>query len=180
MAEARETRETSGKLGGSARETRGSIEDCPALAGPAYAGYRACVASASDYSEAVAGFLKRRTPHESAAWLRTSLGASRAIFQPWNMEIVFLVAIRGTARFNELHKELGLSSRTLSNKLRGLVREGVLERIVHAEKSPVRIDYRLTRHGAGIAALMAPVFTRLNLEALRRAGRAVPGGARTG
>lgn len=145
--------------------------DCPALAGPALQKYRTCVSAASDYGEAVAAFLRQRTPAESAAWLRTSLVAGRDVFRPWNMEIVFYVAVRGTARFNEIHKELGLSTRTLSNKLRGLVKAGLLERVVHAEATPVRIDYRMTRHGAGVAALMTPVFTRLNVDAQRRAGR---------
>lgn len=142
--------------------------DCPVLDGSARDEYHAAVQAASGFSVACLGFLEGRTPEEKAAWIRTSVAAGRELFQPWSLEILYVVAVLGTARFSELLGLLGLSSRTLSDKLKALQGGGFVERRVLPEQ-PVRIEYALTRHGRATAALASPLFARLNLEALRRA-----------
>lgn len=53
----------------------------------------------------------------------------------------------GTRRFGELRSVLvGVSSKTLTDRLRDLERQGVLERTVYAEVPP-RVEYKLTKRG---------------------------------
>ena len=92
-----------------------------------------------------------------------SVEAGRVLFQPWSMEILFVLAVGNKeARFGELQKMLGgISSRTLSDKLQNLRDEGLVERQVFDEQ-PVRIEYRLTKEGKMTAALATPLFAHLN------------------
>ena len=53
----------------------------------------------------------------------------------------------GTARFSELRRRVeGISQKMLTQTLRGLERDGLVRRTVHAEV-PVRVDYTLTEAG---------------------------------
>lgn len=55
--------------------------------------------------------------------------------------------LRGTTRFTDIiHAVPGLSDRLLSERLKELESEGIVDRIVHPE-TPVRIEYRLTEKG---------------------------------
>lgn len=77
---------------------------------------------------------------------------------------------RWETRFTDLHTLLGLSTRTLSDKLKTLMEAGLVDRRVFDEQ-PVRIEYFLTPHGIETAALAGPLFAHLNLQALKEAGR---------
>lgn len=145
-------------------------KDCPVLAGPAREGFLEAARSANRFSEAVLGWLQGRRPEEQAAWLRTSVGSSRSILQPYNLEILYLATVWGRARFSQMRELLGLSTRTLSDKLKTLRAEGYLDREVFDEQ-PVRIEYVPTKHGRRTAALASPLFAHLNLASLRAAGR---------
>lgn len=146
-------------------------KDCPVLDGTAMTEYKAAIQGANAFSLGVLEFLNRREPTEQAAWLRMSLGSSQVILQPWNLEILFLVSTWGKARFGQLRDLMGLSTRTLSDKLRTLQAEGFIERTVYDEQ-PVRIEYTATKHGRRTAALTSPLFAYLNMHALKAAGRA--------
>jgi DNA-binding HxlR family transcriptional regulator len=150
-----------------------SEQDCPVLTGAALQEFKATVRAANDLSMAMLRFLEGRPVEEQAAWLRTSVDAGRVLFQPWSMEVLFTLGASKEARFNELHALLGMSTRTLSDKLQALREAGFVERTVHDEQ-PVRITYRLTKDGRAAAALATPLFTHLNLQALRAAGRLPP------
>jgi DNA-binding HxlR family transcriptional regulator len=53
----------------------------------------------------------------------------------------------GTARFSELRRRVeGISQKMLTQTLRGLERDGLVQRRVHPEV-PVRVDYTLTEAG---------------------------------
>lgn len=147
-----------------------AVLDCPVLDGNARDHLRAATKAATAFSFASLDFLREKSPEAQAAWLKATVNSSRTIFQPWSMEILYIVAVLGRARFTEMHDLLGLSTRTLSDKLKALREAGFLEREVFDE-SPVRIEYTLTKHGARTAALASPLFAHLNLEALRAAGR---------
>ena len=142
--------------------------DCPVLDGTAKGQYVAAKAAASDLSIEILHFLESKSPEAQAAWLATSVNAFRNVMQPWSLEILFVIGTRGSVRFNELHALLGLSTRTLSDKLQTLRDGGLVERTVHDEQ-PVRIEYTLTRHGKATAALATPLLTHLNLQAVRAA-----------
>ncbi|MEA3202980.1 MAG: hypothetical protein QOI63_646, partial [Thermoplasmata archaeon] len=148
-------------------EVRASLcgeADCPLLDAPAQASFRDAVRAASGFSLKVGEFLARRAPAEQAAWVRRSLAASRPLFQPWTMEVLYAIAAAGTARFTGLQELLGLSSRTLATRLKELQAAGLLERRV-VDDTPVRTEYRLTKHGRATAALAAPLFAHLNQAA---------------
>lgn len=56
----------------------------------------------------------------------------------------------GPKRFNDLATSLsGVSTRTITNKLKNLECEGILTRTVSGDKSQ-RIEYALTKKGAGL------------------------------
>ncbi|HLE47883.1 MAG TPA: winged helix-turn-helix transcriptional regulator, partial [Candidatus Thermoplasmatota archaeon] len=98
-----------------------------------------------------------------AGWLKRSVDSGRAVFQPWNMELLYVIATLGRARFGQLAQLLGLSSRTLSDKLLFLCEAGLVAREVFDER-PVRIEYQLTKHGRATAALASPLIAHLNHE----------------
>lgn len=124
----------------------------------------ACVASARVLGRGVISFLDGYSDEAKAEWLKGSVEAARVAFQPWAMEILFVLAVTGRTRFGELQSLLGISSRTLSDKLQMLQKEGLVEREVHDEQ-PVRIEYRLTRDGKVAAALATPLFGHLHRRA---------------
>ena len=58
-------------------------------------------------------------------------------------------------RFEDFEESLGISRRTLTERLEGLVAAGILERRPYQER-PVRHEYRLTEKGLGLyPALLA-------------------------
>ena len=144
-------------------------DDCPVLAGDAAAQFRSCIKESSRFSLACLEFLKKRSTADQAAWLRRSVDSGRAVFQPWNMELLYVIATIGRARFGQLSKLLGLSSRTLSDKLRFLREAGLVDREVF-DAQPVRIEYFLTKNGRATAALASPLIAHLN-QATRVAAR---------
>ncbi len=142
-------------------------DDCPVLDGSASQQFKTAVKSANELSLAILQFLQRKEPKARAAWLRTSINASRALFQPWGPELLYTIAALGRARFNQLQELMGLSSRTLSDKLKSLRQEGLIERELFDEQ-PVRIEYFLTKHGQRTASAATPLFTHLAHSAIMR------------
>ena len=72
----------------------------------------------------------------------------------WTIEILSTLYIAGPRRFNQLKTLLaGISSRTLSDKLRFLVEEGLVIRQVD-DGPPVRVDYLLSEHGITCGRLL--------------------------
>ncbi len=138
---------------------------CPVLDGTAKAQYKAAVAASNAFSLACMEFLGDRSPADKIAWVRASVMAGREVFTPWSLEILYTIAVLEKARFGDLLGLLGLSSRTLSDKLKALKEGGFVEREVFDEQ-PVRVEYRLTKRGKATAALASPLFARLNLETL--------------
>ena len=64
----------------------------------------------------------------------------------WSIAIVHTLG-RDTLRFTELKRAIdGISQRMLTANLRGLERDGLVERTVHPVVPP-RVDYRLTELG---------------------------------
>jgi DNA-binding HxlR family transcriptional regulator len=77
-----------------------------------------------------------------------------AILQPkWAVDLVFLIAsgVRRHARL--VDNRAGLSKKVLTATLRGLERDGIIERRVIADM-PVRIEYSLTQLGWDLTTLL--------------------------
>src|SRR4029079_14887031 len=65
--------------------------------------------------------------------------------------------LRGPARFNQLLAGIrGISDRVLTERLRELETEGVVERLVDPGP-PVRVSYRLTARGRALEPVLAAV-----------------------
>lgn len=150
--------------------TRLHAQDCPMSEKDIAQRFDACLADARAFSRDVLSFLQRRPHDAQARWAQASVEAGRVIFQPWSMEILFVLAVTREARFGELQTLLGgISSRTLSDKLQALRDEGLVDRHIYDEQ-PIRIAYRLTREGLQTAALATPLFAHLNHRERTREG----------
>ena len=65
--------------------------------------------------------------------------------------------LSGPRRFSELRGAIpDISDRMLCARLKGLEREGLVERRVHAE-TPVRVEYQLTEAGRGLEKVFAAI-----------------------
>jgi DNA-binding HxlR family transcriptional regulator len=144
------------------RHTAPHTLDCPMSDPAVESQFGVSMKASKEFSQAVLGFLADRPSDAQARWAQASVEAGRVLFQPWSMEILFVLAVSRKARFTQLQTLLGgISSRTLSDKLQTLRSEGLIERDVHDEQ-PVRIEYALTSEGRRTAALATPLFAHLN------------------
>lgn len=110
--------------------------------------------------------------------IHDSVQAIGVIFQKWSFEILFLLRMRGTMRFNQLKEELtsvhqksirgrvadlaGIGSRTLSQRLKDLEDQGIIAREVIPD-TPVRVEYSLTKKGDRFGDLIMPVIAHLRI-----------------
>ncbi len=83
--------------------------------------------------------------------------AVELIGRRWSGAIIMLLMRRESARFNELLAAIpGVSDRLLTERLRQLEDEGIIERVVEGSR-PVRVFYKLTACGRALE----PVITEL-------------------
>lgn len=60
----------------------------------------------------------------------------------WKLKIIIVLQEMGNVRFNELQRLIpGISARVLSNELKDLELNGFVKRVVHAEQTPVIVEY---------------------------------------
>jgi DNA-binding HxlR family transcriptional regulator len=86
----------------------------------------------------------KSNPGECASRL-TSIGdALYVIGGKWKLRVI--VALReGNMRFNEIQRTVdGISARVLSSELKELEMNGFVCRIVHAQQTPVVVEYKIT------------------------------------
>lgn len=82
--------------------------------------------------------------------------AVELIGRRWTGAIIRML-LPGRRRFNELRGGIpDISDRMLSERLRELEAEGVVERIVVPE-SPVRVEYELTRKGRALESVVIAI-----------------------
>lgn len=75
--------------------------------------------------------------------------------QKWSLQILYILFLRETPGFGEMKKILGVNSRTLSDKLKGLDRYGYINRSVE-QGPPLRVKYSLTTRGRNTILLALP------------------------
>lgn len=85
----------------------------------------------------------------------------KLISSKWTLEILYILYVRKSLSFNQIKNILGISSRILSNKLKFLQKEKLIERRV-LENRPVKVIYRLTRNGRYVALSLIPVLISLD------------------
>jgi DNA-binding HxlR family transcriptional regulator len=110
--------------------------------------------------------------------IQRSVAALSPLLQKWSIEICFLLRMKDTLRFNELKDALpGIGSRTLSQRLKELESQGIVERKAYAEV-PVRVEYKLSPKGLRMGDLFLPVIAHLRItgwrEGLETRGKAKP------
>jgi DNA-binding HxlR family transcriptional regulator len=80
------------------------------------------------------------------------------ISKKWAPQVIATVGNRERIRFNELMKKLdGINPKTLSDRLKDLVRSGLVDRAIYAEVPP-RVEYSLTEDGVEVRDLMIPLM----------------------
>lgn len=79
------------------------------------------------------------------------------LFQKWNLEILYTQFLKGVMGFGELRKILGVNSRTLSDKLKMLKKNGYIKRDVE-NGPPLRVKYSLTLKGKNTVLLALPLL----------------------
>ncbi len=76
----------------------------------------------------------------------------------WTIDICFWLLMKKECGFNELKGRLGgISTRTLTDRLRSLEKAKIVKRIVKTE-SPLRVNYNLTDFGREEVVLFVPVL----------------------
>lgn len=81
------------------------------------------------------------------------LATARIVSGKWTLLVLRDLAA-GSCRFSQLQRSLaGISPRTLSQRLRALEDEGIIERIEHPDM-PQRIDYLLTEKGRDLVPIV--------------------------
>ena len=73
----------------------------------------------------------------------------------WKLKII--IALKsGHTRFNELQRTIkGISARVLSNELKELELNGLVKRVVHADKIPVVVEYIPTEYGQTLRSVVS-------------------------
>lgn len=122
---------------------------------------RAVVEASAAFNRRTVAYLRAKSPETQAAFVKGMVEEARVVLQPWAMEILYVVGLVDRARFTELQRLLGVSSRVLSDKLQDLRQAGLVDRQVYDEH-PVRIEYFLTKRGARVALLGSPLFCELD------------------
>ena len=101
----------------------------------------------------------------STTWeVEAAVEALNVFGSRWTIEILAALYIAGPRRFNQLKTLLsGISSRTLSDKLTYLSKEGLLIRQVN-DGPPVRVTYILSDHGTTCGRLLSPLVAHLKIQ----------------
>lgn len=78
--------------------------------------------------------------------------ALKVIGRKWTLLILREFQCGGpTRRYNELQRSLGgITSKVLSTRLQEMMDNGLIQRKVHANEVPVRVEYQLTRKGRSL------------------------------
>lgn len=89
----------------------------------------------------------------------------------WKMTILHEIQTWGKIHFNQTLKVLPLSEKVLSQQLKELVEDGLVQRIVNGDTFPPTIDYVLTKEGLDLM----PVLDILYIWSIRHMdARGVP------
>jgi DNA-binding HxlR family transcriptional regulator len=97
------------------------------------------------------------TPKELKEDLKSLEENFNIVFQKWSLEILYTLLLKNAAGFGEIKKILGVNSRTLSDKLKTLVKHGYITRKVDTGP-PLRVEYALTRKGKNTVLLALPLL----------------------
>ena len=89
---------------------------------------------------------------EFASW-PCSVARTVDLLGDWWTPLVLREAFLGVRRFDDMQRELGIGRNVLTQRLKRLVEEQLLERVRYQEK-PDRYEYHLTEKGASLFAIL--------------------------
>jgi DNA-binding HxlR family transcriptional regulator len=116
---------------------------------PARAGERHGFANSVAMDTALPAELERRTIEDCPA-----NRAIEALGDKWKLLIVIELGRGAPLRFGALqHALAGINQKVLTTALRGLERDGIVERVAYTELPP-RVEYSLTARGRGALAVV--------------------------
>jgi DNA-binding HxlR family transcriptional regulator len=75
----------------------------------------------------------------------------------WDAPIIG-ASLSGVSRFDDFQRDLGLSRKTLSERLKYLVAQGLMTRECY-QQGPARYEYRLTAKGQDLRPVFASLAT---------------------
>jgi DNA-binding HxlR family transcriptional regulator len=78
--------------------------------------------------------------------------ATKLLSKKWSSLIIYQL-LHGSNRFNDLQKEIKVSAKVLSERLKELEEENIVKRTVYNE-TPVRIEYDLTEKGKSLEPIL--------------------------
>jgi DNA-binding HxlR family transcriptional regulator len=91
--------------------------------------------------------------HQDLEMIERTRAARDLLSSKWKVDLLYLLA-RGVHRYSRLYDNLrGASKKMLTDSLRGLERDGFVERAVYAEV-PARVEYSLTALGWSATELL--------------------------
>ena len=94
-----------------------------------------------------------RPTREDLEMIERTREARELFSSKWKVDLLYLLA-RGVRRYSRLYDNLrGASKKMLTDSLRGLERDGLVERHVYAEV-PARVEYSLTALGWSATELL--------------------------
>src|ERR1700757_73636 len=94
-----------------------------------------------------------KATREDLEMIERTRGARDLLSSKWKVDLLYLLA-RGVRRYSRLYDNLrGASKKMLTDSLRSLERDGLVERHVYAEV-PVRVEYSLTALGWSATELL--------------------------
>ena len=121
-----------------------------------------------DFLSKLAHVISKRKPREYSVeemeeQMKGVVSILSVLSQRWSLGIIYLLYMK-SLKFNELRELLhGISSRTLTDKLRMLESSGILTRSV-TSSAPVRVSYTLTTSGREIALSCLPLLYQLHKQ----------------
>lgn len=83
-------------------------------------------------------------------------GIIDVVSKKWSICIVSLLEKKKSIRYNEIKSKLNISPKTLSDTLKVLEKEGLIERKVYPE-TPPRVEYSLTEEGKELKVALMPL-----------------------
>ena len=90
---------------------------------------------------------------DTSSWPCTIARSANLLGDRWNL-LIIRQACLGTRRFDDFQAALGTGRNILSQRLSGLVDEGLLDRVEY-QNNPQRFEYRLTDKGRDVYPILA-------------------------
>ena len=84
--------------------------------------------------------------------------ASAFLSKKWSISLVITIGNFGKLRFNDIERRLeGITAKTLTDRLKELVKEKIVKRKVYSEIPP-RVEYSLTKRGLKLMKALIPLI----------------------